>query len=256
MVQKVISSGETGVARAALRAASASGVMVGGWCPPDLLMERALLEEYALLETQREGIADAAEWNVRDSDVTLVFLSGDLAMADPLSKQTIEAAHHFGKALLVCDPDDAQVPTRIVQWLQKTDAWTVNIAGPSETAAPGIDGKVHDLLCWVFGTEKTATELADSISSRKENPDLQRSRMQNDAAWKIRRARAQAGLNQLDLANRMGTSRSAIYRLEDPGYWGHSLPVLRRLAAAVGKRLEIRFVPNGEEHPSGPEKKM
>ncbi len=218
-------------------------------------MELAILEEYALLETPREGIADAVDWNVRDSDVTLVLQPHASPTADSLTRQTLEAAQYYGKAMLVCDPDDAQSSVRILQWFQKTDAWTVNVVGPSEAGVPGIDDKVHDLLCRVFGAEKMAVELADSISGRKDKLELQRSRMQNDAAWKIRRVRAQAGLNQLDLATRMGTSRSAIYRLEDPTYWGHSLPVLRRLAAAVGMRLEIRFVSNGETSHGTPEKK-
>jgi hypothetical protein len=32
-----------------------------------------------------------------------------------------------------------------------------------------------------------------------------------------------------------------ISRLEDADYEGHSLPMLRRIAAALGKRVEVRF---------------
>jgi hypothetical protein len=34
-----------------------------------------------------------------------------------------------------------------------------------------------------------------------------------------------------------------ICRLEDADYEGHSPAMLRRIAAALGKRVEIRFVP-------------
>jgi hypothetical protein len=37
-------------------------------------------------------------------------------------------------------------------------------------------------------------------------------------------------------------SASVISRLEDAEYEGHSLAMLRRLAAALNKRVEIRFV--------------
>ncbi len=55
--------------------------------------------------------------------------------------------------------------------------------------------------------------------------------------------RTQAGLTQRQLAAKLKTSPSVICRLEDADYEGHSLAMLRRIAAALGKRIEIRFVP-------------
>jgi len=40
----------------------------------------------------------------------------------------------------------------------------------------------------------------------------------------------------------LGTSQSAIARLENASYTGHSTAVLRRLATAVGERVSVRFV--------------
>ena len=60
---------------------------------------------------------------------------------------------------------------------------------------------------------------------------------------KIRQRREDLGWSQLQLANRVGTSKSAICRLEDAGYEGHSLSMLKRIAEALDKRVEIRFVP-------------
>jgi transcriptional regulator with XRE-family HTH domain len=54
-------------------------------------------------------------------------------------------------------------------------------------------------------------------------------------------ARTSAGLTQQQLADRIGMHQSAIARLEDADYDGHSLKTLERIAAALGKRLEIRF---------------
>ena len=56
------------------------------------------------------------------------------------------------------------------------------------------------------------------------------------------RLRTQAGLSQRELAKRVGTTASVICRLEDADYEGHSLAMLRRIAAAFDRRLEIRFV--------------
>jgi ribosome-binding protein aMBF1 (putative translation factor) len=55
--------------------------------------------------------------------------------------------------------------------------------------------------------------------------------------------RTKAGLTQSELAERVGTTASVICRLEDADYEGHSLSMLRRIAEAVDKRIEIRFVP-------------
>ena len=60
-----------------------------------------------------------------------------------------------------------------------------------------------------------------------------------EIARKIYRLRTQAGLTQQELAERVGTSKSAICRLEDADYEGHSLST----AAAMDKRAEIRFMP-------------
>ncbi len=64
-----------------------------------------------------------------------------------------------------------------------------------------------------------------------------------DIARKIYDLRTAAGLSQRALAKLVGTTASVICRLEDADYQGHSLSMLRRIAAALHKRVEIRFVP-------------
>ncbi|MGA2700656.1 MAG: XRE family transcriptional regulator [Isosphaeraceae bacterium] len=63
-----------------------------------------------------------------------------------------------------------------------------------------------------------------------------------DVARKIYDLRTKAGLTQSGLAKLVGTSTSVISRLEDGDYEGHSLAMLRRIASALNKRVEIRFV--------------
>ena len=62
-------------------------------------------------------------------------------------------------------------------------------------------------------------------------------------ARKLHDLRDKAGLSQRELAKLIGTSASVICRLEDADYDGHSLSMLQRIAAALDKRVEIRFVP-------------
>jgi transcriptional regulator with XRE-family HTH domain len=55
-------------------------------------------------------------------------------------------------------------------------------------------------------------------------------------------ARNKAGLTQKELAKLVGTTQSVIARLEDADYEGHSLTMLHRIAAALNKRIDIRFL--------------
>jgi len=63
------------------------------------------------------------------------------------------------------------------------------------------------------------------------------------------RLRTQAGLSQRELAKRVGTTASVICRLEDADYEGHSLAMLRRIAAALDRTVQIRFVPARRRQP-------
>jgi DNA-binding XRE family transcriptional regulator len=72
---------------------------------------------------------------------------------------------------------------------------------------------------------------------------LEEARANEEIARKIYALRTQAGLTQRQLAQRVGTTASVICRLEDADYEGHSLALLRRIAAALGQRVEVRFLP-------------
>jgi DNA-binding XRE family transcriptional regulator len=56
-------------------------------------------------------------------------------------------------------------------------------------------------------------------------------------------ARAEAGLTQEQVATSMGTTKSAVSRLEAVGGPSPSLATLRRYARAVGCEVEIHLVP-------------
>ena len=71
----------------------------------------------------------------------------------------------------------------------------------------------------------------------------ERERQNLEIAQKLYELRTKAGLSQRALAKLIGTTASAICRLEDADYEGHSLPMLRRIAIALNQRIEIRFVP-------------
>ncbi len=71
---------------------------------------------------------------------------------------------------------------------------------------------------------------------------LEEERANLDVAQNIYNLREKAGLTQKELVKLVRTTPSVISRLEDADYNGHSLSMLRRIAAALDKRVEIRFV--------------
>src|SRR5437899_11277977 len=73
----------------------------GGWCPKGRKAEDgSLASRYPLTETPSEQYWQRAEWNVRDSDGTLVLTHGAPAEGTAF---TIEIARKSGKPCLVVD---------------------------------------------------------------------------------------------------------------------------------------------------------
>lgn len=74
------------------------------------------------------------------------------------------------------------------------------------------------------------------------NPEVKAAYDALEPAYQIARLRIEAGLTQAQLAELVGTKQPSIARLER-GDSEPSLAFLRRLAGALGVRLEINFVP-------------
>ena len=60
----------------------------------------------------------------------------------------------------------------------------------------------------------------------------------------ILKARSRASLTQNAVAERMGTTKSAVSRLESVGKHAPSLATLKRYASAVGCELQVKLVPH------------
>ena len=107
-LRKIVSGGQTGVDRAALDWALASGVPCGGWCPLGSWAEDGPIDvRYPLRETPGADPAQRTEWNIRDSDGTLIVtlarrMSGGTLLTAGLARRLAngrpQLGHGFGLA--------------------------------------------------------------------------------------------------------------------------------------------------------------
>lgn len=136
VVRRVISGGQTGVDRAALDVAMAVGVPCGGWCPKGRRAEDGVLDpRYPLRETSADDYVQRTEWNVRDSDGTLILAQGKVTGG---TASTIAYARQVGKPWLVVDLAKAPRPEPVWAWLTRHRIGVLNVAGSRESQRPGI----------------------------------------------------------------------------------------------------------------------
>lgn len=144
MIEKVVSGGQTGVDRAALDVALELSFPCGGWCPHGRLAEDGPLDSiYPLTETPSCDYAERTEWNVRDSDATLVLHQGHLSGGTTF---TVELAHERNKPCLILDLTQRPAPEMVLEWAKQHRIRILNVAGPRESGSPGIYGEALRFL--------------------------------------------------------------------------------------------------------------
>ena len=91
------------------------------------------------------------------------------------------------------------------------------------------------------------TNFDHYLDEQLRNPDFAARFKAAGEAWdvslQIARLREQAGLSQKELAERLATTQQQVSRLESPSYEGHSLSMLRRVAAALHARVSVTLEP-------------
>lgn len=136
MLTKVISGAQVGVDRLGLDIAIALGIPHGGWCPARRRAEDGVIpSHYQLQETPLRAYWQRTEWNVRDSDATLlVYFKLPLS---PGTALTLKLAKKHSKPLVeVYLPSrSGPVEPRIAlgaafKALDRGKPLTINVAGP------------------------------------------------------------------------------------------------------------------------------
>ncbi len=155
-IERVVSGGQTGVDRAGLDAALALGLPCGGWCPRGRRAEDGPIPaRYPLRETPTARYPQRTEWNVRDSDGTLVLTWGAPRGGTAL---TIGLARRLARPCRVVDlgpPADREdeqeaVARGVRRWIEEERIRVLNIAGPRESEAPEVGERARAFLLTVL----------------------------------------------------------------------------------------------------------
>jgi hypothetical protein len=144
IIQKIISGGQTGADRAALDWAIAHGIQHGGWCPAGRRTEDGVIpERYSLQETPAHRYQQRTQWNVRDSDATLIIsLSAELTGG---SLATQEWAKKMNRPCLHIYPCD-EWRARLCTFTETHPIRILNVAGPRLSGAAHIEQFVGEVL--------------------------------------------------------------------------------------------------------------
>ena len=91
----------------------------------------------------------------------------------------------------------------------------------------------------------TMTTLNDYIAEQLKEPEFEKVWEDSKTEYQLRlamiEARNQAGMTQADIAKATGMKQAAVSRLEN-GETNPTLRTIKRIAAATGKTLGVRFV--------------
>ena len=142
--ERIVSGGQTGVDRAALDVALELGIACGGWCPRGRLAEDGRIpERYPLLETPSDEYPQRTEWNVRDSDGTLILYRGVLKGGSALTARLVE---RHDRPCLTLDLLAAPDPAKIRDWIARQQIRVLNVAGPRASESAGLYEQARSLL--------------------------------------------------------------------------------------------------------------
>jgi Circularly permutated YpsA SLOG family len=144
----IVSGGQTGVDRACLGWAIRRGLQHGGWCPKGRLAEDGEIPaRYKLRETPSARLAQRTEWNVRDSEATVIFSqSAELSGG---SRKTWEACKKFHKPVLhlaAATLTATESAILLRKFLREHSVRRLNAAGPRKSEEAGAGRFARDVL--------------------------------------------------------------------------------------------------------------
>lgn len=140
-----MSSCQTGADRAAVDVAIRHGLPHGGWCPKGRAAEDGPIGfQYQLNETPSASCRQCAEWNVRDSDGTVVFSLAAKMTVD--SFRTVDFAEKHARPCIHVTGTEYGPALRLQEFVSQHRIRVLNVAGSSESEEPGLWRSVYQVI--------------------------------------------------------------------------------------------------------------
>ena len=146
---RIVSGGQTGVDRAALDVALELALDCGGWCPRGRRAEDGPLDtRYPLRETPLGRYDQRTDWNVRDSNGTLILFR---TRTDGGTRFTRVRARRRGRPCRRVDLDLDPGIELVMEWIGRHRIQVLNVAGPRESSSPGVYDRARAFLLRLLG---------------------------------------------------------------------------------------------------------
>ena len=128
----------------------------GGWCPKFRKAEDGKIPtQYLLTETPSTNYLQRTEWNVRDSDGTVIFTLSDRLSGG--SKKTLLFAEKHRKPCLHIHPGlSYQLAADLLEFIQNNNIEVLNIAGTRGSKEPYVAKFVKKVLEEAFFHRSTS----------------------------------------------------------------------------------------------------
>lgn len=111
-----------------------------------------IADRYPLCETPEADPAQRTDWNVRDSDATLVLLRATPSGGTAYSLECARARKRPVRVMRLADEaSDAELET-LARWIDDHAIRVLNVAGPRESQAPGIQAEGRELVSRLLRT--------------------------------------------------------------------------------------------------------
>ena len=154
-LEQLTSGGQTGADRAVLEICHVRGIFCGGWVPKGRLAEDGRIDEkYTdLIETPTANYLERTEWNVRDTDGTII-LTKKIKLTGG-SMRTRSFCKNHDKPWMIISKENNSEPVaarKFVDFVVAKKIKNLNVAGPRESKEKGV-------YSWAYGVLSRALDI-------------------------------------------------------------------------------------------------
>jgi len=158
---RLVSGGQTGVDRGALIAAALQGFDHGGYCPLNRRAEDGQIPpEFPMEESESPDYLVRTRLNVQHSDATLVMTYEDEHRLTGGTRRTVEFCRAFENPFFVLSLEpgadkgwNLSAAKAVRAWLRFLEPQVLNVAGPRESKAPGIQNQACEVVLFTLQTK-------------------------------------------------------------------------------------------------------